>query len=95
MLPVTSDRAGRVFGRLLLTTVHQASNGPRVDAARAADAEGRTYGALVLGTGRHAPVLGWRGANVPPPARIAFTAPRPLRPVARWLFTPRPGRAAR
>lgn len=66
---MTGNRAGRVFGRLLLTTCRVYDGAPLLDGARVRDAEGRRYGALVFGRGRWALVIGWRDAPVPTPAR--------------------------
>jgi hypothetical protein len=78
-----------VFGPLLLSTTAQPRHAPRIDTGRADDAEGRRYGVLVFGTGRRARVIGWRGAGVPALSPWAHRLPRPLRPLACWLFAGR------
>lgn len=87
-------RAGRRFGRLLLTVTHQSRRGPRIDGAVVYDAERNRYEAIVFGTGRRAPVVGWR-TNGPMPVPFwtwPRRAPRPLRPAAAFLFAPRGAR---
>lgn len=84
-----AGRRSIVLGRLLLSTVAQLSSAaPRVDTARCGDTEGRVYGALVFGRGRHAPVVGWRDWTLPRALGRGLTStwPWPASAVGRWLF---------
>ena len=92
-------RAARRFGPLLLTTCRQPDSAPRLDGGRSGDAEGRTYGCLVLLVSRRsgeAVVLGWRDALTPNPTWWRKLAVLRLRqgiahPVARRLLGPAVG----
>ncbi len=86
-------RRGRRVGPLLLSTVRQAPNAPRVDVGTAYDDGGVRYRVLVFGTGPRAWVVGWRNAGASPPAlaRLPYALPSPLRPAARFLFSMRQG----
>jgi hypothetical protein len=73
-------RKGRVFGRLILTTMRQPSGAKTLDGGTTTDAEGRHYGSLVVRMpGRQgALVIGWRDARTPNPQRWRRT--RRVRP---------------
>ncbi len=64
-------RAGRRFGRLILTTCRQPCGASLLDGGSTIDDEGIRYGCLVLRRPKsdNALVVGWREAGVPNPSR--------------------------
>ncbi len=73
---MSAGRAGRIYGRLLITTAVQPASAPVLDGGSTRDGFGRWYGSFVVRFPRRrlALVIGWRGAK-----------PRTRRDGAEWL----------